>query len=66
MPTCRIPLPIKSCALVKQPRGKGPGGYTGGLPRDAASGVVVKTPFIGSARMQDGTAKVAGEARLPD
>ena len=64
MLTYRVPVLIKGFAIVKYPQGKGAGDYTGGLPRDAENEVLVNTPFICGARMQDCTVQLAGEAHL--
>ena len=66
MLTYRIPVVIKGYAIVKYPQGKGAGDYTGGLPRDAEAEVLLNTPFICGARMQECTVELAGQARIAD
>lgn len=46
MLTYRVPVLIKSYALVKYPQGKAAGDYTGGLPRGAEAEVCANTPFL--------------------
>lgn len=66
MLTYRIPVVIKGYAIVKYPQGKAAGDYTGGLPRDAENEVLLNTPFICGARMQECTVELAGQARIAD
>ena len=66
MLTYRIPVVIKGYAIVKYPQGKAAGDYAGGLPRDAENEVVLNTPFICGAWMQECTVELAGQASIAD
>lgn len=64
MPIYRVPIVIKGYAILKYPQGKAAGDYTGGLPRDAESEVLINTPFICGARMEGCTVALAGQALI--
>ena len=66
MLTYRVPIVIKGYAILKSPEGIGAGDYTGGLPRDAESEVLINTPFICGMRMQECTIALAGQARISE
>ncbi len=66
MPTYRVPIVIQGYAIVKYPDGKGAGDYTGGLPRDAESEVLINTPFICGVRMEGCTIALAGQAQISE
>jgi len=66
MVTYHVPVLIKGYAIVKYPQARGAGDYTGGLPRDAENEAFGKTPFICSARMEECTVALAGQARIAE
>ncbi|MEO8739099.1 MAG: hypothetical protein ABI537_05280 [Casimicrobiaceae bacterium] len=66
MPTYRVPIVIKGYAILQYPQGKGAGDYTGGLPRDAESEVLVNTPFICGAWMEECTVALSGQAKIAE
>ena len=66
MPTYRVPVVIKGCAVVKYPDGKGAGDYVGGLPRDAETEVSTNLPWICGSRMGDFTVELNGQAQQVD